>query len=269
MATTPMRQSLIPFYPQRFTLMVTLSLLITFGHSDLGQVQASPVTTPTADDRGDEEKRREILEIARTEYQKGLKDFKAERYRDALQKFVRVYRLKPHPNLVYNMARSFEQLKEYKNAAEYYQKYLDINPNAKDRGEVEITIKTMEKLAEERQPKDHQSKERRLMRRVGWGGVALGSALIVGGSLFGVRALNGTEELNRYGEGDSLQGFNAAYRQRDQAALFADVLMVSGVAISSLGLYFALRPDMTSDLGRSSSVSLSATPNALFINGAF
>ena len=57
---------------------------------------------------------KEKLEIARSEYKTGLADFKAKRYRDALKRFNRVYRLQPHPNLVYNMARSFEELKEYK-----------------------------------------------------------------------------------------------------------------------------------------------------------
>ena len=46
------------------------------------------------------------------------------------------------------MAR-FEQLKEYQSAADYYRKYLDISPKAKDREQVEITISTMIRLAQD------------------------------------------------------------------------------------------------------------------------
>ena len=216
----------------------------------------------------EESKRREALEIAKSEYQSGLVDFKAERYRDALQRFVRVYRINPHPNLVYNMARSFEQLKEYQNAADYYRKYLDLSPKAKDREQVEMTITTMKRLAQDSSV-ESQERERQLLRRVGWGSAALGGALMIGGSLFGVRALNRSEELGRFQAGDSLQDFNSVASQRDEAALFSDLFMVSGVAIASLGLYFALRPSLKSETSQRAEIDLSLSPQGITIQGAF
>lgn len=183
---------------------------------------------------------KEKLEIARREYKLGLVDFKQKRYREALKRFIRVYRLQPHPNLIYNMARSFEELKEYQNAAEYYQKYLKIEPDSPDRAQIEITIETMEKLAQKPSP-NQQHQEQFLTKRMAWSGVAMGSIMIVGGAMFGVRALNRTDTLNSYQAGDSIQDFNRTYQERDQAALLSDLFMLSGVALGSLGLYFALK----------------------------
>ena len=109
---------------------------------------------------------KEKLEIARREYKLGLIDFKQKRYREALKRFIRVYRLQPHPNLVYNMARSFEELKEYQSAAEYYRKYLKIEPDSPDRAQIEITIETMEKLAQKPTP-NQQQHEQFLTKRMG------------------------------------------------------------------------------------------------------
>ena len=212
-------------------------------------------------------KQQEKLEIARTEYKSGLTDFKAGRYRDALKRFVRVYRLQPHPNLVYNMARSFEELKEYKNAAEYYRKYLTIAPNSEDKAQIEITITTMEKLSEEQPIQPVKPVENLLRKRVGWATAAMGTILIVGGAMFGVRALNRSEELRRFGEGDSLQLFNKVYDERNQAALLSDIFTISGVAIGSLGLYFALKPSSKQSTKRT--VAISLTGNGLSIQGAF
>ena len=233
---------------------------------DGSQSQNSTIADPET--QKESEKKREILKIAKVEYNLGLADFKAERYRDALQRFVRVYRLNPHPNLVYNMARSFEQLKEYQNAADYYRKYLDIEPSSKDREQVEMTISTMIRLAKDGE-NQVQTSEQRTIRKVGWGGVVMGGTLILGGSMFGIRALNRSEELGRFGPGDSLQDFNRVESQRDEAALLSDLFMVSGVAISSLGLYFALRSDKTQEESSVSSLHLSFSPNGLVFQGVF
>lgn len=210
----------------------------------------------------------EKLAIARQEYKLGLEDFKAKRYREALKRFIRVYRLQPHPNLVYNMARSFEELKEYQSAADYYRKYLKIQPNTPDRAQIEMTIVTMENLAKpSAQPTGHS--ERFLSKRMAWSGVAMGSIMIIGGAMFGVQALNRSDSLNSFKAGDSLQAFARTYQERDQAALLSDLFMISGVAISSIGLYFALKAPPVTTSSDKASISLSFTGQGLSIQGAF
>ena len=74
-----------------------------------------------------------------------------------------------------------------------------------------------------------------------------------------MRALNRSEELGRYKAGDSLQDFNATSAQRDEAALLSDLFMVSGVAITSLSLYFDF--DQLNPPIQKSTVTLSFAPN--------
>ena len=264
------------FYIKRHFCLAVLLVVLSFfpqmeGWGKTSQDQESKSSSTASKET--QEKEQEKLEIVKTEYKQGMIDFKAKRYRDALQRFVRVYRLKPHPNLVYNMARSFEQLKEYNSAAEYYQKYLDINPKADDREQVEITITTMKKLAQEH-PNTNTvlmpAKEDRLMKRIGWGATAFGTVLIIGGAVFGVKALGHSQELTEFKEGDSLQAFNRTAQQRDQMAGISDIFTLTGVSLTSLGLYFALRPTPTKlKSNEQSSVSLSIMPNGLSIQGAF
>ena len=241
---------------------------------------ANQQNTRTAESKSPKKAEQEKLEIARREYKLGLVDFKQERYREALKRFIRVYRLQSHPNLIYNMARSFEELKEYQNAAEYYRKYLIIEPNSRDRAQVEITIDTMEKLAQ----KSQADQEQFLTKRVAWSGVAMGSIMVIGGAMFGVQALNRSETLGNYQAGDSLQDFNRTYQERDQAALLSDLFMLSGVAIGSVGLYFALKSQPHQNTTRQNtpsqsassktstdqaSISLSFTGSGFSIQGAF
>ena len=281
--------------PSRYGLMtysIMLSLLLQglllseiYGQqpnqTQAQQMQNGPTTRKKNTNKDQTKNKRkseqEKLEIARREYKLGLVDFKQERYREALKRFIRVYRLQQHPNLIYNMARSFEELKEYQSAAEYYRKYLKAVPNSTDRAQVEMTIDTMEKLAQK--PTINHEREHFLTKRIAWSGVAMGSIMIVGGAMFGVQALNRSETLSSYKTGDSLQDFNRTYQERDQAALLSDLFMLSGVAIGSVGLYFALKSqphqNTPSQSGSSktstdqAAISLSFTGSGFSIQGAF
>lgn len=80
-------------------------------------------------------------------YEAGVVHFKAKRYADAIAEFNKAYRIAPNPVLVFNMARAFEELKEYDSAVEFYQRYLDMQPEATDRAAVEDAIRTLELLS--------------------------------------------------------------------------------------------------------------------------
>ncbi len=80
-------------------------------------------------------------------YKAGREHFKGKRFADAILEFNKAYRLDPNPVLVFNMARSFEELKEYRSAIEYYRKYLEMSPKAKDRIQVEESLRTLELLS--------------------------------------------------------------------------------------------------------------------------
>jgi tetratricopeptide (TPR) repeat protein len=88
---------------------------------------------------------------ARSAYLQGVEYFKQKRYSDAIVEFNKAYRLDPNPVLVFNMARAFEELKDYGPAVEFYQKYLAMAPDAEDRPQVEETIRTLELLRQRAQ----------------------------------------------------------------------------------------------------------------------
>lgn len=60
------------------------------------------------------------------------------------------YSLDPQPVLLYNLARAYEGLGDTNGAIDTYKKYLDADPNAKDRGAIEQRISTLERERDER-----------------------------------------------------------------------------------------------------------------------
>ena len=222
----------------------------------------------------------EGLKIAQREYKLGLIDFKAKRYRDALRRFNRVYRIKPQPNLVYNMARSFEQLYEYESAAVYYRRYLTLSPESDDREQVELTIETMKRLSTKTKREAQSEVPARPINRVLlWSGVATGGAMMIGGIFLGSRALSLDQDLSDAQYDKSVSDFDATLKRRDQAALFADVLTISGAAITGVSLYFMLSNLKSSSqptASKSAQVDHSPTsfqmilsPTSLTVSGAF
>ena len=83
---------------------------------------------------------------AQAAYRAGVEHFKAKRFEDAVREFNKAYRLDPNPVLVFNMARAFEELKQYEAAIEFYRRYLTMAPDAPDRQTVEDSLRTLEIL---------------------------------------------------------------------------------------------------------------------------
>jgi tetratricopeptide (TPR) repeat protein len=84
---------------------------------------------------------------ARVAYDAGVEHFRAGRYADAIAEFNKAYRVAPNPVLVFNMARAFEELKDFGSATTFYKRYLEMAPEAPDRRVVEESIRTLELLA--------------------------------------------------------------------------------------------------------------------------
>ena len=80
----------------------------------------SALSAPLAAPAWAQEERAALLR-AEEEYKKGAAHFKVGEFEKALLYFVRVYRVAPNPNLVYNMARAFEELGRLAEAADYYE----------------------------------------------------------------------------------------------------------------------------------------------------
>jgi tetratricopeptide (TPR) repeat protein len=83
---------------------------------------------------------------AKAAYRAGVEHFKKQQFADAIREFNKAYRLDPNPVLVFNMARAFEELKQYASAIEYYKRYLEMAPQAPDRAKVEDSLRALEIL---------------------------------------------------------------------------------------------------------------------------
>ena len=191
-------------------------------------------------------------------YTEGKSHFEKKEYTKAISKFLRAYRIRSNPNLVYNIARSFEELKQYNNAAKYYEEYLKINPKASDRNDVELSIQTLRRLHQTEgskktvgtdpktpspggaiePPLDSSQPER--SRIWEWGLIGGGLALVAGGVYFGMEAADFNDRLQGFKAGDLKQEYLSVRQQRDDAAMLADALWVPGALIVGAGTYFLL-----------------------------
>jgi hypothetical protein len=73
-------------------------------------------------------------------YQRGVASFRDGRYDEAVREFEAARRLKPGPNLDYNIARCRERLGHWQLAIDSYERYLAATPGAPDAAEVRARV---------------------------------------------------------------------------------------------------------------------------------
>jgi tetratricopeptide (TPR) repeat protein len=79
-----------------------------------------------------------LRDRAHQEFTAAQVDFAAARYEQALEHLQRAYALAPHPELLFNIARCFEELHRVGAAVDAYDRYLAVQPSdtaARDRVE--------------------------------------------------------------------------------------------------------------------------------------
>lgn len=86
---------------------------------------------------------------ATTAYDAGVAAFKAKDYAEALARFERAYKLDPSPVLLYNLARTHQEMRHWTQAIEHFELYLARVPDGDDRGDVEARVRTMRNLLAE------------------------------------------------------------------------------------------------------------------------
>lgn len=106
---------------QRFLLLLSLALLATGARA-------------WADDRTD----------ARAHYQAGVKAYAAADYKKAITEFSAAQQLVPADLNNYNLALCYDKLGDAEPAIQYYRAFLDKQPNADKRSEIEASIARLE-----------------------------------------------------------------------------------------------------------------------------
>ena len=221
------------------------------------------------------------LSFEEVEYEKGLTFYKAGDYERAVASFVKVYRVSPNPNLVYNIARCFEELKRFDESADSYEEYLKLSPKASDAAQVKVTIKTLRSLArsqrEAQEAKEAQAAQakrgaqpqppaqRSLKEPLGYAAIGVGAALLIGGIWSGAEA---AEADDRRGAAQDPVGYNEAQSDMRAAAIRADLMFLGSAALSATGLVLILLSD-DEPTKASSSAQLSLSPTQVSLTWQF
>jgi tetratricopeptide (TPR) repeat protein len=84
------------------------------------------------------------VERARSHVKAAIAYYDEARYEDAAREMDAAYRLKPLPDLQYNLAQCYERLNRLPDAVAAYQRYLDGKPGSDDRQEILARVKNLE-----------------------------------------------------------------------------------------------------------------------------
>ena len=71
-------------------------------------------------------------------------------YEGAIEEFKAAFDLKASTGALYNIAKSYEKMARYEEAIDYFQQYLDLEPTASDRADIEESIRRLKKTIKER-----------------------------------------------------------------------------------------------------------------------
>ncbi len=198
-------------------------------------------------------------------YRRGRELYAEGRYREAAVELERAQVLSPtSPNLVFNVARVYELLGEIDKSISFYQRYLRLLPPSEtaERDRIEGTLRRLEGARDEvsrpaeataptpppdaalRDPQPVRVQERGVADALFWITASAGAALVVGGTVAGLLALESEGEVRDY-----VIGVDGAFEDRqtfadraDALSVIADVLFISGgVTLAASALLFALR----------------------------
>jgi tetratricopeptide (TPR) repeat protein len=222
-------------------------------------------------------------------YLQGRKWYLAGRYRDALVELKAALEYDPQSaDLLYNVARVYENLRLFDEAIAYYQRYLERLPADAD-DERDKTDKTIRRLQgakrefEQQQRLEHSraAENPQSTARVGradfafWLTGSVAGALLAAGGVTGVLALKKTDDVTTFvvGPDGSVAQRARLVSQADQLALATDLLLAGGaVAFTGAVLLFLLRdaePDAPTQEQPVLSVGFDGRRAQLTLRGAF
>ena len=108
-----------------------------------------------AQDSAEDAKKAAILEEARQHVAKAKVHFDLGEYKEAADEYIIVYRLRPIPALLFNIAQAYRQGGLYDKARQFYKSYLREAPDLKNKAMIEQNIREMDALlAKEKRAKE-------------------------------------------------------------------------------------------------------------------
>ena len=89
---------------------------------------------------------------ARKRFKQGMAQIHDEQFEEGIKQLLEAYSIKPHPNVLYNVAKAYESLHRYEEALSFYRRYLDSDPP--DSTDVRKAIARLEPLLPKTKPKE-------------------------------------------------------------------------------------------------------------------
>lgn len=211
----------------------------------------APGEAPAQSDSSTETRADSPPQAALDHYLLGRRHYLAGRYRDALVELKAALEIdRNSADLLYNVARVYENLGEFDQAIEYYQRYLAVLPaeNADERDRTEKTIRRLQGAKHEvaaprpTSPVEPPSYGRADLAFWLTGGAAL--ALFAGGGVTGYLALKKRHDVAAFvvGPDGTLAQRKKLVDQTERLALISDGLFIGGaVALTTATLLYILR----------------------------
>ena len=83
------------------------------------------------------------LQEAKAAFEEAQTLYTKEQFDDAAAKFMAAFNKKPFSSFLFNAAVAYEKALQYPKAVETFQKYLDVDPQARDAGDVKARIESL------------------------------------------------------------------------------------------------------------------------------
>src|SRR6266496_3989928 len=83
-------------------------------------------------------------------YQRATRAYDLQKYTEAIDEYQKAYEISGDPPMLYNIAQAYRLADQPGQAAQYYRRFLQRMPNARNREDVERKIADQEKLADQR-----------------------------------------------------------------------------------------------------------------------
>lgn len=195
----------------------------------------------------------------------------------AVTLFKRAYELRPVSNILYNIARIYEESGQIDEAIEYYDKFV-VAPNVEKtaRRDALDRLKTLREVRElkegdtatadatedpqpEPQPQPQPAPDPGLSagQTVGWVFIGVGGASLIGSGIF---ALLAQSEFNEFEEATSLQDRRQSASQGRTNSIVADTLLVTGAVSAIVGTVFLVTSSGGSDTNPETARNFTVSP---------
>lgn len=172
--------------------------------------------------------------------------YERREYGAAIRTFEKAYLIEPKPELVYNIARSYEKALQPDQAIAEYERFVELEGTT-----AELRAKALESLVALRREQAARLQARAAETAVAgspeprgsepaevaaWGLLGGGTTLVAAGAVFGILTLDAQAELDRARDaGASPLRIEGLAQTTDDRALATDVLLGTGIGAAAAG----------------------------------